>query len=81
MLQMLRCDSRREPEPWSCLIRRWHFLLTEYSQTKGITFNDTVHHSKDLRYPQKSGGYQSSSTILHTWFVGVASSLSYHSFF
>ena len=52
MLQMLRCDSRREPEPWSCLIRRWHFLLTEYSQAKGITFKDTVLHSKDSRYPQ-----------------------------
>ena len=38
-------------------------------------------HSKDSPYPQKSGGYQSSSTILHTWFVGVASSLSYKSFF
>ena len=52
MLQMLRYDSRREPEPWSCLIRRWHFLLTEYSQAKGITFKDTVLHSKHSRYPQ-----------------------------
>ena len=47
---------------------------------KGITYKNIVPNSKDSHYLQKSSGYQSVSTILHTWVVGVASSLSCNSF-